>query len=92
VADDHDADYSLALPFDTDDPQFRRGVEIGMLWERVQAARHFGATGISATLHPDCAEMVIRIAESAGLGWTCEMTGDDWMTVTLTECEGPTGD
>ncbi len=23
---------TLALPFDTDEPEFRRGVEIGMLW------------------------------------------------------------
>jgi len=69
---------SLALPFDTDDPQFRRGVEIGMLWERLE--REFP---VRATVHADCAEMVMRIAEARELPFTAQPLGDDWLAVTI---------
>ena len=69
----------LVLPFDTDDPQFRRGVEIGMLW---QSLEHDSRA--SAAVHADCAEMVIRIAEARGLPFSAEPSGE-WLAVTIGE-------
>lgn len=70
---------SLALPFDTDSPEFRRGIEIGMLWSHVLEREPATA---SATVHADCAEMVMRIAEARGLPFTAESAGD-WLHVTI---------
>lgn len=70
---------SLALPFDTDEPEFRRGVEIGMLWEQTGRA----VVPVEVTVHADCAEMVIRIAEARGVPFTAEPLGDDWLAVTI---------
>jgi hypothetical protein len=71
-------DLSLALPFDSDDPQFRRGVEIGILWSGI---KHTGCA--EATVHADCAEMVIRIAEAKGLRFTAEAIDETWLHVTI---------
>jgi hypothetical protein len=73
------ANLSLALPFDTDGSEFRRGVEIGMLWEQTERA----VVPVQATVHADCAEMVIRIAEARGVPFTAEPIGDDWLAVTI---------
>jgi hypothetical protein len=71
----------LRLPFDTDDTQFRRGVEVGMLYE---AVRH--SPVVSVLIHADNAEMVIRIAEAAGKPFSAEPSGsDDWLDVTIGE-------
>jgi hypothetical protein len=46
---DQNAAYGLVLPFDSDDPEFTRGVQIGMVWERVsQAGRVDGQLGVRA--------------------------------------------
>lgn len=73
---------SLALPFDTDEPEFRRGVEIGMLWERLQRA----VVPVTATVHADCAEMVMRLAEAHSLPFTAKSLGGDWVGVTIGVC------
>lgn len=73
-----DGDLSLVLPFDTDDPEFRRGVEIGMLWARLGYEDQF-----SATIHADNAEMVMRVMESKGVSFTATPVGDDWLAVTI---------
>jgi hypothetical protein len=96
VTEDHDAEHSLVLPFDTDDPVFRRGVEIGVLWNRVamwlnvrQLAREVCGDDdsafppLKATLHGDCAEMSIRIAEARDLDFTCRALDDTFMELTL---------
>lgn len=71
-------EFTLALPFDTDDPVFRRGVEAGMLYEAVRRS-----PVVSQLIHADNAEMAIRIAEAAGLPFTAEPLGDDWLDVTI---------
>ena len=75
--------YSLALPFDTDDPEFCRGVEAGLLYAE---AERLGVPGDSyeATIHADNAEMVMRIAEARGLEFTADPLGGDWLRVRLT--------
>lgn len=73
-----DAEYGLVLRFDTDDPEFVRGFELGQLWERIERD---GA--VSQLIHAENAEMVMRIAESKGLRFRAEYAGDGWMTVAL---------
>lgn len=61
------ADWLLALPFDTDDPEFRRGVEVGMLWQRLQTE----PLPLHATVKGVNAEMVMRIAERLEISARC---------------------
>ena len=70
--------YSLALPFDSDEPEFRRGVEAGMLWADLE---HL--PGVTVSIHADNAEMVMRIAEARGLPFSAEPVGEDWLRVTI---------
>lgn len=69
----------LVLPFDTEEPEFRRGVEIGMLWARLSDAPAWEP--VSATVHADCAEMLIRCAEAAQREWETTTHGDEWITI-----------
>ena len=76
--------YALALAFDTDDPEFARGVEVGRLWEQLQA--HPGA--IVETVHVTNAEMVLRLAESQGRHVTGKEHNETWVTVRFDETGG----
>lgn len=73
-----DDNLSLALPFDSDEPEFRRGVEVGMLWAHLD---HMGCA--EATVHADCAEMVLRIAEAKGLRFSADAIDDNWLRVVI---------
>jgi hypothetical protein len=73
-----DTEYDLVLPFDTDDPQFVRGWQLGELIERL---RH--EPFAEATICAQSAEMVIRIAELNGCSFTSGELGDGWIHVTL---------
>jgi type IV secretory pathway ATPase VirB11/archaellum biosynthesis ATPase len=68
----------LICPFDTDDPEFVRGFEIGVLWERLQSGE-----ACEVTIHATNAEMVIRLAESTGREFCAEDMGDDWLCVCI---------
>jgi hypothetical protein len=70
--------YGLLLPFDSDTPEFRRGAEIGMLWTRLEYEPY-----VTASIHADNAEMVIRVAEARGLPFTAQEAGPDWLHVTI---------
>lgn len=72
------SEFALALPFDTDDPEFRRGVEIGMLWARLDHEDRF-----SATIHADNAEMVLRVMEAKDVSFAASPLGEDWLAVTV---------
>lgn len=61
------SDFKLALAFDTDDPEFARGVEVGSWWARVQSAK---SNSVSGYAHGRNSEMLMRIAESQG--WVCK--------------------
>jgi hypothetical protein len=56
------------LQFDTDDPEFVRGFEIGVLWERLNSDGrcHMAVSASNA-------EMVMRVAKVVG----CEFSGQD---------------
>jgi len=66
------------LPFDTDDTEFRRGVEAGALWAHLEHEPY-----VAKTVHADNAEMVMRIAEALGLPFSAKPLGDDWLAVTI---------
>ena len=68
--------FQPVLAFDTDDPEFARGVEIGRLWEML---RHHDDAFIQE-IHATNAEMVLRMGEATGRTLTAEeMDGDVWM-------------
>lgn len=72
--------YVLTLPFDTDNPEFIRGAEIGMLWQRLV----HGEIPVQATIHSTNAEMMMRIAEAKGVQFSAELTDyDEWLFVTF---------
>lgn len=78
MSNDRKEAFGLALPFDTDEPEFRRGVEVGMMWTHLQ--RYDGER--SFTVHADCAEMAIRLGEALGLNFSAEDLADGWVEVT----------
>lgn len=65
------------LPFDRDEPEFARGVEIGMLYERLRS----GFMPVEALVHESNIEMILRLAESFGVSARSEDHDDDWLTV-----------
>lgn len=77
-----DSGYAMVLPFDSESHEFRRGVEVGMLFCQ---ATHLTEPGDNetATVHVDNAEMVMRIAESFELEFTAAPLADDWLAVEL---------
>jgi len=66
------------LRFDTDDPEFARGFEIGVLWERLNS---LGSCHMS--IHASNAEMVTRMASAARREVSIEALEDDWIHVTF---------
>lgn len=73
---DDNAEYNLVLPFLTNDPQFTLGVEVGMLWEQLQAepSEH------EVTIHAANDEQVIVMASRLGYRLTLESLADGWKT------------
>jgi hypothetical protein len=77
----HDSSaYGLVLPFDSDDPEFTRGVECGMVWTllRYSDERTFMA-------HTSNTEMLMRIGEATGYRFRAKQHGDDWIEVTYAD-------
>ncbi|HUZ41179.1 MAG TPA: hypothetical protein VMU68_07285 [Acidimicrobiales bacterium] len=66
----------LICPFDSDDPEFVRGFEIGALWERLKSREP-----VTATIHATNIEMTMRIAEATGIAFRAEDLDDDWLQV-----------
>ncbi len=69
--------YELVVAFDRADPVFARGVEIGMLWQRL----HAEPLPVSATIHASNAEMAMRLAEASGCSVRADGLDDDWLMV-----------
>lgn len=76
-------DYTLLLPFDTDNSDFIRGVEVGRLWEIMK----FTPEAFEETVHLANAEMVLRIAETQNRTVESEEHDEIWMTVKFGEAE-----
>ena len=66
------------LRFDTDDPEFLRGFEIGVLWERLNASGwcHMAVSASNA-------EMVMRVAQVAGCEFSGQEIGNDRISIEL---------
>jgi hypothetical protein len=72
---------TLLLPFDTDDPLFTRGVEVGRLWELLKTGEE-----VRETVHATNAEMVIRLGEATGRDFETEEPFDGaWLRVFFPE-------
>jgi len=65
--------------FDTDDPEFSRGFEIGILWERLSSdgACHMAVSAANA-------EMVLRVAKAFDCVFSGHELADDMISVELT--------
>jgi hypothetical protein len=70
------ATWGCILPFDTQDPEFARGVEAGILWQRLETE-----PAVSATVTARNAEMIMRIAEARSLPFSAQPLGEQWLTV-----------
>ena len=66
------------LRFDTDDHEFVRGFEIGVLWERLSVDPE-----CEITVHASNAEMVMRVAKAVGCQFSGRDLGDDRIFVEL---------
>ncbi len=66
------------LRFDTDDPEFARGFEIGILWERLNS---LGSCHMA--VQASNAEMVMRVARAMGCDFCGHELGDDRISVEL---------
>jgi hypothetical protein len=68
------------LRFDTDDPEFARGFEIGILWERLNS---LGSCHMA--VQASNAEMVMRVAKAAGCDFCGQEIDEDRISVELYE-------
>jgi hypothetical protein len=73
------ADYKLVLAFDRDTPAFVHGVEVGVLWQRLQTE----PLPVVATLHATNAEMALRLSDALEIPAAAEELNDDWLSVTF---------
>jgi len=71
-------EFGLLLPFDVDDPEFSRGVEVGVIWASLQHTdeRTF-------TAHATNAEMLLRSGEALDLPARSVELDDGWLLVTF---------
>jgi hypothetical protein len=72
--------YELVLPFDRDTPEFARGVEVGLLFARLNTK----PLPLDAIVHPTNAEMALRLGEAVGATATAVELDGDWLAVTYT--------
>jgi hypothetical protein len=66
--------FSLALAFDTDDPEFCRGVEAGRLWEQLKTGER-----VEQTIHATNSEMAIRMCEALEREFSAEVLDETWV-------------
>lgn len=70
--------YSLILSFDTDEPEFARGVEVGMLHSTLSSTPQLP---FSVTIHATNAEMVMRLATAHRLFVKSRELSEDFLEV-----------
>lgn len=75
-----EVEYGLLLPFDSDDPEFTRGFEAGMLWENFQNPN---LVYMERTVSGKNAEMIMRMTERWGWEYRASLLEHDWMHVVL---------
>jgi hypothetical protein len=72
--------YGALLAFDTDDPTFARGFEMGRLWETLGQPLD---EPLVMTFHACNIEMILRIAEARGVDAQSEDLDATWIEVTF---------
>jgi hypothetical protein len=71
---------TLVLAFDSDDPEFARGFEAGVLWQRMGVRTPF-----VATIHATNTEMVMRMADVAHRTFSAHELDDLWTVISIDE-------
>ena len=71
-------EFDLVVEFDRDEATFTRGVEIGMLWQRLQSE----SLPVEGILHVDNMEMAVRFAEAKAISVRADDSDGDWLYVT----------
>lgn len=66
----------LICPFDSDDPEFARGFELGLLWERLKDEEP-----CEVTIHASNVEMVMRFADVTNRPFRADDLSDEWIHV-----------
>ena len=67
----NDTSWGLVLPFDTDDPEFARGCEIGMVWTALRFTDDWDSH--SATVRGSNAEMISELERALERGRSGEV-------------------
>ena len=71
-----ESDYTLALAFDSDSPEFARGFEAGIVYSRSRAG--LGQPGESEMVHASNTEMFMRMSEALDKPFLVEILDDEW--------------
>lgn len=79
-------EYQRKLTFDTEDHEFARGFEAGVVYTRLAAASIHGH-GVSATMHHSNAEMCLRMAEAFNFTVRSYELDQIWMSVEFHRAE-----
>lgn len=72
--------YILMLQFDSDNPEFTRGFEAGIIYNKCQN----NIDVVDQNIHASNSEMVIRICELFEKKFVGQLLDDDWMCITIT--------
>lgn len=73
---------SLLMAFDTNDPEFARGFEVGRLWEQLEAASDWEPLD-GELVHAANAEMLMRLGEATGRQATAIDLDGHWLEVSF---------
>ena len=81
------------LPFDTDNPEFARGVELGIIYAELWMLPP-PSTRYERLIHTSNLEMMIRVAEQQGWSLKVEAIGegaelDEWTKITMDRLQIP---
>ena len=72
--------HACLLPFDTNEPEFARGFEVGRSWALLRQAPH---DVIEEYAHASNAEMMVRLGDATGRQVWSEELGDGWLLMTF---------
>lgn len=75
-----ETEFGLVLAFDSDDPEFNRGFEAGMLWMSLGDKK---VTKINQHIQAKNAEMVIRMCDKQGWTYKADDLGNEWLYIFL---------
>jgi hypothetical protein len=77
--------HSLLLAFDSDEPAFARGFELGRIWTLLQSSPD---DEVSEHAHASNAEMLLRMAEATGRQLHTVDLDDTWVLATYAASTG----